>query len=125
MIRDSLRESQLADDRYDIVPFPINVPASWFYYIPRQATFLLTLYDDDRWLAVRKQKLEDHGATTHVLWSSREKAISGVDVRNRIVSDDGWEQLVPHSVARIISERRIAERIRQLKANPDAGFYQP
>ncbi len=125
MVQGSLQASGVPSNRYDIVPFPINVPESWFYYIPRDATFLLTLYEDDKWLEMRRRKLEKHGAHTHVLWSLKEKAVSGFEIRQRIIAGGDWRALVPSATADVISRFGIDRRIRELAASPGTEFYRP
>ena len=118
MVDRSLGDAGIAGDRYTIVPFPLNVPTSWFSYVPRDAVFLLTLYDDDPWLLERKARLEGHGLITHVLWSRPAKGVVGTEVRRLIAEGGEWRQAVPPAVARVISERGIDARIR-------AGWVSP
>jgi nicotinamide mononucleotide adenylyltransferase len=104
MVVGSLRDYGIDPLRYDIVPFPINVPGSWFNYIPKHAVFLLTLYDEDKWLQVRKRKLEDKGIRTEVLWSKPNKGVVGAEVRRRIRAGLEWEELVPQATSRVIKD---------------------
>jgi cytidyltransferase-like protein len=112
MVLESLRDKDIGPEKYDIVPFPINVPEFWFNYIPKEAVFLLTLYDDDKWLEVRKKKLEEKGIITKVLWSRPKKGISGSQVRNQIKQGLPWDILVPSGTARVIRRLHIEERLR-------------
>lgn len=125
MVQRSLDNEGIPRTRYDVVPFPLNVPESWFYYIPREAVFVLTLYGDDKWLEVRKHKLEEKGLQTHVLWSKNEKTVTGVQVRESIITDGNWRDLVPQGTAAIIAEYRIDLRIKALAVGSSKDFYRP
>jgi cytidyltransferase-like protein len=119
MVRDSLRDVGICYDRYDIVPFPINVPGAWFNYIPRNAVFLITLYDEDPWLMVRKNKLEEGGAKTEVLWAKPKKGISGADIRRNMRAGSNWNEHVPPAVARIVKELHLDQRLNRMGFNND------
>lgn len=113
MVVECLRDEEIDQIRYDVVPFPINVPESWFYYIPKQAIFLLTLYDEDKWLLRRKKILELHGIHTEVLWTKQKKGITGTEIRRRIRLGTNWEELVPLATRRIIKRHGLENRIRK------------
>lgn len=102
MVRNCLRDSGVDPSRFDIVPFPINVPELWHHYIPASAVFLITLYEDDKWLEVRRRKLENAGLTVRVLWAKEGKGITGRDVRDLILHDQEWEHLVPFGAAQVV-----------------------
>ena len=46
MVRDVLREAGLSEQEYLIVPFPVNRPELYRFYVPLDGTFFLTIYDD-------------------------------------------------------------------------------
>lgn len=119
MVRDALRDAQIPHDRFDVVPFPLNVPEQWFNYVPSTALVLLTLYDDDPWLLERRTKLESHGLRTKVLYHKAAKGIVGADIRRRIADDLPWRDLVPAATARIIIEHGIDQRIREFSMAVD------
>jgi cytidyltransferase-like protein len=104
MVRNSLSEKGVDSARFDIVPFPINLPEIWHHYIPASAVFLITLYEDDQWLEVRRKKLEEAGLSVWVLWSKPDKGITGSEVRSLIKNNREWEHLVPSGAVRVIRE---------------------
>lgn len=118
MVKESLRDLRIQPSRYDIVPFPLNIPSSWFYYIPPEAIFLTTLYDEDEWLKTRNQKLVDGGFHTEVLWSKPKKTVVGKEVRRRIRSGLEWESLVPSGTARVIKSLELDNRLRNSQEDP-------
>ncbi len=119
MVTHSLCNAGVARERFDVIPFPVNVPESWFNYFPRDALVLLTLYDDDPWLLERKARFTSRGLATKVLWHRPRKGITGADIRRRIAEGRPWRDLVPAATAQIITTYGIDERIRA--AAPEGG----
>lgn len=98
---------------FTIVPFPVNFPHLYRYYVPLDATFYLTIYD--RWGEKKLEMFCSQGLSTEVLWRRGidEKGITGTEVRHRIARGDPWEHLVPKAVWRYIEETGLAQRIRK------------
>lgn len=113
MVTGAMSDLGIERERYEVVPFPLNVPQSWASYVPLDAVVLLTLYDDDPWLDRRRQLLQQHGLRTHVLWRKAAKGVVGADVRRRIGVEQAWEPLVPAATVRVLRERGITDRIRR------------
>ena len=105
MVREALIERGIPSERFAIVPFPINIPSQLLNYVPRDATFYLTIYDD--WGRKKQQELEGLGLRVEVLreMSLEEKGVSGTDIRAAIKAGGSWEQYVPHAVARFIKNK--------------------
>ena len=59
------------------MPFPHGLPERLFHYAPRDALYLLTIYDD--WGEAKLRRFERLGLRTHVLWRRQEKLTSGAD----------------------------------------------
>lgn len=112
MVLRSLVDGGFDRSRFDIVPFPLNIPESWFYYIPKDAVFLITLYDDDKWLEIRRKKMIDLGVHTEVLWSKPQKEFVGVNVRGLIRDNGDWQGHVPSGTKSVIEEFNLANRLR-------------
>jgi nicotinamide mononucleotide adenylyltransferase len=114
MIRSALVEAGLHLSDFSLVPFPINLPDLYKYYVPQQAVFFLTIYD--QWGRRKLEQFQAMGLKTEVLWSkpSHEKGLSGTEVRRRMTSGEAWEHLVPASVHNLMKEWKIPERIRRL-----------
>jgi len=118
MVHRALGAADIASRRFRIVPFPVNVPESWQYYIPaRCCTFAITLYDDDPWLIERKEIIEKEGHKTVVMWSKPTKGIVGADIRQRIRKGEPWKHLVPASTVEVMDEFGIIERIRETQGH--------
>ncbi|GAG96495.1 unnamed protein product, partial [marine sediment metagenome] len=66
MTQAALLEQGLRLTEFSIVPFPINVPELIKYYVPLDAIFFLTIYDD--WGRQKKDYFQALGLKIHVLW---------------------------------------------------------
>jgi hypothetical protein len=69
---------------FSIVPFPVNFPDLIGLYVPLDATFFLTIYDD--WGRRKLKQFRDLGVSTEILWERclQEKGLSASDVRLRM-----------------------------------------
>lgn len=114
MIRDAMTEAQIDLHDFSITPMPINYPELYRYYIPLDAVFFLTIYDD--WGRRKRAFFESLGLKIHVLWDvpPDQKGISGKDVRALMVDGQPWRHLVPNSTASLIDKWRIPKRLSHL-----------
>lgn len=119
MVRQVLREAELAENTFSTVPLPINFPERYRYYTPTDATYFMTIYDP--WGRHKKQQFESLGLKTHVLWEkpAGEKGITATEVRRCMVQKLPWEHLVPGATARLMKLWRIPDRLRKLTDHPD------
>jgi nicotinamide-nucleotide adenylyltransferase len=120
MVRETLNQAGLTDAAFSVVPFPINVPELYRYYVPVAATFFLTIYDD--WGRKKRERFLKLGLTTEILWErpSHEKGLSGADIRQRMTERRAWEHLVPESTQRLVKKWEIPGRLRKLGATPSS-----
>jgi nicotinamide mononucleotide adenylyltransferase len=111
-IREALLESGVAYREFSIVPFPINLPELYCHYVPLDAVFYLTIYD--QWGRRKLEMLRSLGLKTEVLWekSREEKGICAADVRQLMAQGRPWEHLVPGSTAKLMKLWDIPERLR-------------
>ncbi len=114
MVQEALLEQNLHISDFSIVPFPINIPELVKYYVPMDAIFFLTIYDD--WGRKKKEYFESLGLKIHVLWEVplEKKGLSSTDIRNFMINEDSWEHLVPMSVQKLIIEWKIIQRLKTL-----------
>lgn len=113
-IRRVLIDAGLSHSDFSVVPFPINLPELFKYYVPLDATFFLTIYDE--WGRQKLKQFQGMGLATEVLWERplNEKGISGNDVRKRMAEDNKWEHLVPESTRTLMIKWDIPGRIKGL-----------
>jgi len=114
MVRKALIEAGVDDRDLDIVPFPINMPERYRFYVPMNAVFFLSIYDD--WGRRKHRYFTSLGLNTHVLWevSPEEKGISATDVRRSIIDDRPWQHLVPACVPPLLEGWNLRERLRNI-----------
>lgn len=108
MVESALLETGVGPESFRIVPFPHGLPERLFHYAPRDALYLLTIYDD--WGEAKLRRFERLGLRTHVLWRRKEKLTSGAEVRRLIAHGGRWEHLVPAGVAGVIRGREPVEQ---------------
>jgi len=106
---------------FSVVPFPVNLPALYRYYVPLDATFYLTIYDD--WGKRKLEQFKTAGLKTEVLWTRDpdNKGLSGGEIRQRMASGDTWEHLVPQETVMLMKLWGIPERLRMLYDMAVAG----
>lgn len=113
LVRAALVEAGVALADFSVVPLPISMPDRYPYYVPLDAVFFLSIYDD--WGRRKKSYFESMGLKIHVLWevSVEGKGISGSTVRRRMAEDRSWENLVPTSVGALLKAWRIPQRLKK------------
>lgn len=114
MIRAALMEAGVDPKDFTIVPFPINLPELYHHYLPMDAVFYLTVYDD--WGRRKLEQFQSLGLKTEVLWmkTPETKGLSASDIREQMALGGPWEPLVPPSVAAMMKKWRIPDRIRSM-----------
>lgn len=114
MISRAMLEAKISRSEFDIVPFPINYPELLFNYVPLNAKYYMTIYDE--WSREKQSSLEKLGCNIEIMWTrtNAEKITSGTEVRNLITLNKPWKHLVPKSVFEYITENGIDKRIRKM-----------
>ena len=115
MIQAALLEQGLSLSEFSIVPLPINVPELIKYYVPLDAIFFLTIYDE--WGQQKKKYFQDLGLKIHVLWEVplEKKGLSSSDIRESMIKGEKWEHLLPSSTVKLMKEWDIAQRLKKFK----------
>ena len=116
MIEGALLDNGVDRRAFRIVPFPHSFPERLQFYTPRDALYLLSIYD--RWGEVKLQRFKNLGLRTHVLWRRDRKVTTGTEIRRRIAAGQTIDHLVPPATAAIIREFGIDRRIRDGIAAP-------
>lgn len=114
MVYRTLLSHGIKSEEFRIVPFPINLPHLYQYYVPLNGIFFLVIYDD--WGREKYRLFNSLGITTHIIRDVplSQKGISGSLVRTLMASDEKWEHLVPAVVARLVKEWDVQAKIRDL-----------
>ncbi len=116
MLRETLLDQGLAYRAFSLVPLPINFPELYRFYVPLDATFFLTIYDE--WGERKLQLFESLSLKVEILWRrpSSEKGLTATTIRRLMGLGHPWEHLVPAAVARLVREMDLLKRLRILEA---------
>jgi nicotinamide-nucleotide adenylyltransferase len=114
MIRAVLEAEGVNYKDFSVVPFPINFADLYKYYVPLEATFFLTIYDD--WGKKKLERFRSLGLAVEVLWERPlgQKGLSAGDIRLRMVRGQLWENLVPPSTRQLMELWNIPGRLKEL-----------
>jgi nicotinamide mononucleotide adenylyltransferase len=112
MLRDVLLEAGVNYRDFSLVPLPINFPELYRYYVPMEATFFLTIYDE--WGERKHAMFKSLGLKVEILWRkpSSEKGLTATALRRLMGSGQPWEHLVPPAVACLVKDMELLERLR-------------
>ncbi len=112
-IKYAMSEAGIKQEEFDIVPFPINFPEKIYNYVPLDAKYYMTIYDE--WGEEKLRSLKnDLKLDVEILWrvTLEEKGISASDIRKCIQEGKEWKQFVPNAVYRYIIEHNLDKRIK-------------
>lgn len=116
MVRLALIDAGISQERFRVVPFPINFPELLPSYCPAQSVFFHTIYD--AWGDRKLELMQSAGLQVELLWKrpETEKGINASQIRKAIVANRPWQHMVPESVAQYLAENNIDDRIRGMNA---------
>lgn len=112
LVRAVLEEAGIEPSRFSVVPFPVSMPELYRYYVPLEALFFLSIYDE--WGKRKLEYFRSLGLMTHILRdvAAEQKGLSATDIRNRMASGEPWEDLVPSAAADLMKKWNIPCRLR-------------
>ncbi len=116
LVRESLHESGVGLEEFSVVPFPINFPELYVYYVPLDAVFYLTIYDE--WGERKLKMFRERGLETEVLWRKPlpEKGQSASQIRKQMTEGGPWQDMLPSASARLLKEFGLVERLRSIRS---------
>ncbi|MEQ8203964.1 MAG: nicotinate-nucleotide adenylyltransferase, partial [Smithellaceae bacterium] len=85
LLRSALVEGGIPLSDFTIVPFPVNRPELYQYYLPLDAVFFLSIYDN--WGIRKKELFQKSGLAIHILRQvpAEQKGLSATTIREAIV----------------------------------------
>lgn len=104
MIRETLLDEGIPLERVIFIPFPINFPDRWRYYLPPDVVHYLRVFSP--WEEAKAERLRRQGYRVEVLHRGAAKEVEASEVRRRLAAGQDWEALVPPGVARVIRSLR-------------------
>jgi nicotinamide-nucleotide adenylyltransferase len=112
LVKCALADAGLGIADFSVTPLPINFPEHYSAYVPMQATFFLTIYDE--WGRRKLEHFHSLGLKTKVLWerTPETKGLSGSHIRQAMASGEAWEHLVPESTAVLCKAWGLPEKLR-------------
>lgn len=118
MVVEALTDEGLDIHNFSVVPFPINLPELYRYYVPMDAVFFITICD--AWGERKLDLLTEQGLHVEVMWrrTPDTKGLTGSEIRRKMACGEPWEHLVPRSSARLLAKWNVVERLRVLAQAP-------
>jgi cytidyltransferase-like protein len=104
MIRETINDSSIDAGRVIIIPFPVNLPERWRFYVPRDVVHYVRVFS--AWEQTKVDRLRDAGYAAEILQPGVTKEIEATDVRRMLDTGGDWESMVPAGVARVLREIR-------------------
>jgi nicotinamide-nucleotide adenylyltransferase len=112
MMSQALAEENVDPSRYYIIPMQdINFNAIWASHVKMLTPPFSIVYSGNP--LVKQLFSEENFEVKEPPLYSR-KTLSGTEVRNRILNDGNWEELVPNATVNLIKEIKGVERIKNL-----------
>jgi nicotinamide mononucleotide adenylyltransferase len=107
-------EEFLEHSEFSIVPLPVNLPELYHYYVPMDAVFFLSIYDD--WGRQKLGYFRSLNLRTHILRevAPEEKGISSSEIRELMLMGKTWEHLVPAPAVSLLKRWDIPARLRDI-----------
>lgn len=105
MIRAVLDDEGVPAERVVFIPFPVNLPDRWRYYVPSEAVQFVRVFS--AWEQTKVDRLREAGYCVVVLDPAAAKEFEATDVRRLIIDGGAWQELVPPGVARVIEQRGL------------------
>ncbi len=112
MIRESLKEAKIDLDRVQITPITdVNVHGIWVHHISLYVGKIDTVFSND---PLTSQLFFEAGFKVDSIPFFKREVYSATEIRNRILTDHNWRELVPKSVSHIIDSIKGVERMMTL-----------
>jgi nicotinamide-nucleotide adenylyltransferase len=117
MLKMVLLETGIDWHDFTIVPLPINLPDRYIYYVPMEAVFFLSIYDN--WGRSKLRYFQSLGLRTYVLREApiEKKGLSAGEIRHRMIIGQPWEHLVPPCIAPLMHKWNLPGRLKLLRGS--------
>lgn len=103
MIRDTLADEGVDPKRIIYIPFPVNMPDRWRYYLPTGVVHYMRVFSP--WEQAKADRLRDAGYDVEILQPGAVKEVEATSVRQLMLRGEDWKALVPAAVAHYLETR--------------------
>jgi len=125
LIDESLKETNISSERYSIIPVRnVNNYALWVNHINNHIPPYETLYTGSSIVKAcyegkysKRNKTENIGPK--IINIERNLPISGTKIRNSILADQEWENMVSPAVVKLLKEWDSIDRLKDIQGTPD------
>lgn len=119
MIRLGLREAKVDSERVAVIPIP-DTWESHSLWVSRVKSYCdnFDAVFSNQPLVIRL--FREAGFRIERIPLYKRNALSGTELRRRMLKGENWEDYVPRSVAKFIRDRRLVERVRELAGQDQA-----
>jgi nicotinamide-nucleotide adenylyltransferase len=112
MIRESLKEAKINLDRVQITPITdVNVHGIWVHYISLYVGKFDIVFSND---PLTSELFNEEGFRVESIPYFKREIYSSTEIRNRILANENWRELVSKSVSNIIDSIKGVERMMTL-----------
>ncbi len=120
LVRAALTGAGLSHDAFSVTPLPINAPELYQYYVPMDAVFFVSVYDD--WGRRKRDMFRDLGLKVVTLRevTPDQKGLSASDVRRAMALGEPWKHLVPEATIPLLEKWDVSGRMRSILAESEA-----
>ena len=109
MVKVALLGAGVPREDFEIVPYPIERPEILYNYVPLGATSFFTIYD--QWGYEKLHRLTELGYKTVVI-PRGEKGMCSTEIRQKIMDNDDWNNMVPEAVYNYIVENNLTDKVK-------------
>jgi nicotinamide-nucleotide adenylyltransferase len=113
MIEKTLIEEQyIKPSRFMVTTLPIHDEDLWKYYLPPSAVLYVNVTSE--WDSVKLERMQKSNFKVKKIGDQRFEGINGTQIRQKMIKEGNWSNLVPKSVESIINSIAGVERLKRL-----------
>jgi nicotinamide-nucleotide adenylyltransferase len=112
MIREALESEKIPRDRYWIIPVPdVHMHMMWVAEVVGYTPKFDVVFTNE---PLTRRLFIEAGYKVEAIPFHKRKVFSATEIRERMLNNKSWEELVPKSVAQFIKKIGGVQRIREL-----------
>ncbi len=112
MLESALKEAKIDRSRVHIVEIPdIHDDARWVSHVESLAPKFSVVYSGNPWV---QRLFKEAGYEVRIQPQFKREEFQGMEIRDRILKGEKWEDLVPKAVLEVMREIKAVERLKNL-----------